>query len=72
MFDPLNKNYIGSYDFEKGLNSIRIYAGSDEPDLIIKNFSKGGVRLSFAEFCNIFVSKDPEYARMVNARMREG
>ena len=72
MFDPLNKNYLGSYDFERGLNGIRIYAGSDEPDLIIKHFSKGGVRLSFAEFCNIFVSKDAEYARIVNNRMREG
>lgn len=72
MFDPLNKNYVSSYDFERGINNIRVYAGNDEPDLIIRHFSKGGVRLSFAEFCNIFVSKDPEYARIVNNRMREG
>jgi Ca2+-binding EF-hand superfamily protein len=72
MFDPLDKGYIGAYDLEKALGNLRIYSAKDEPDLIIKHFSKGLSRMSYKEFCDMFVSREPEYARMVNTRGREG
>lgn len=47
IFDELNKTYISSYDLEKALNRLRVYAASDESDLIVRHFSKGGSRLNF-------------------------
>ena len=72
FFDTLDRGYVTAYDLEKGLNKLRVYSARDEADLIIRHFSKGLTRISFAEFCNIFVSLTPEYARMVNDRVREG
>lgn len=63
IFDELNKAYIGSYDLEKALNRMRVYAASDESDLIVRHFSKGGSRLNFQEFSQIFIARDPGYAR---------
>lgn len=72
FFDTLDRGYVTAYDLEKGLNKLRVYSARDEADLIIRHFSKGLTRISFAEFCNVFVSLTPEYARMVNDRVREG
>jgi Ca2+-binding EF-hand superfamily protein len=72
MFDPLSKSYIGAYDLEKALNNLRVYASKDEPDLVIKHFTNGHSRMSFTEFSHMFVTRDAEYARMVNNRQREG
>ncbi len=72
IFDPLNKSYISSYDFERALNALRIYAASDESDLVIKHYSKGGARISFSDFSGLFDSRDLEYARILNARPRDG
>lgn len=72
MFDTLDRGYIAAYDLENGLNKLRVFCARDEADLIIRHFSKGGTRISYAEFCNIFVALEPEYARMVNNRLREG
>jgi Ca2+-binding EF-hand superfamily protein len=71
MFDPVGKGYISSYDFEKAVAGLKVYTATDEPELIIKHFSKGLSRLSFTEFCGMFVSRDSEYARILNARPRE-
>lgn len=72
IFDELNKASISSYDLEKALNRLRVYAASDESDLIVRHFSKGGSRLNFVEFSLIFQSRDPEYERRLSIRPREG
>lgn len=72
MFDTLARGYITAYDLEAGLKKIRVYSARDEADLVIRHFSKGLTRVSFAEFRNIVVSLEPEYARMVDGRVREG
>jgi Ca2+-binding EF-hand superfamily protein len=72
MFDPLSKSYIGAYDLERAMANFRVYAAKDEPDLLIKHFTKGLSRIGFNEFSNMFVSQEAEYARMLNSRVREG
>ena len=72
IFDELNKSYISSYDLEKALNRLRVYAARDESDLVVRHFSKGGSRLNFSEFSLIFASRDPEYERRLSIRPREG
>jgi Ca2+-binding EF-hand superfamily protein len=72
MFDPLNKSYIGAYDLERAMANFRVYAGKDEPDLLIRHFTKGLSRMGYAEFGKVFTSREPEYARMLNSRPREG
>ena len=57
---------------EKGLNDLRVFAAGDEASLLVKHFSKGHSRVNFNEFCGMLVSRENEFARLINSRPREG
>ena len=72
LFDKYDKGYVSTYDMEKGLSDLRVFAAGDEATLLVKHFSKGHSRVNFNEFCGLMVSRENEYARIINSRPREG
>jgi hypothetical protein len=71
-FDTYRKGYLSTTDMQRGLTGFGVQQSRDDAGLLTKHYGGGIQQLSFADFSQMFLPRDPEYAEMLHKRRGSG